>query len=564
MESAKDNSGESRKPKGSPPPSTAELDELISGYKFVEYLDSGGMGAVYKAVQKSLNRTVAVKLLPKVHLDKEGFADRFKREAHALAQLSHPHIISVYDSGETRDGQLYYVMEFVSGMDLQHLLKRESPSPRRILQIISQVCDALQYAHERGIVHRDVKPANILIDERGNVKVADFGLAKIVGPEAVDYTATGTTLGTPDYIAPEAMEYGVKIDHRVDIYSLGVMIYEILTGHVPKGQWEPPSIRSGADKRIDALVSRAMQNDPDKRYQQVSDMTQVLGKLLKNCDNWKNYRRPSKISAIMPPGGGRAASTGAVTQKFGQHPGISARPMVRTALLTALVILIGVAAAWQAGWLPGGSGVAEAAGANSPVPAEPPMPAATTEGEAAAPEQLQLAVWVLEHGGILNVLTPENMWELEGPDVPVTWPPPLVQVPKAGALLAGNSDVRFMSDLPQGRFHVWRVAFLGIPLMEAAFAELVDLIAAADTVSHLNLRGLDVPTTALEKLAGLPSLRSLDLRLSPAVTPAAMPYLGACKQLGLLRLGGGESHVTESMLEELRSLLTGCGVHDDP
>lgn len=156
------------------------------------------------------------------------------------------------------------------------------------------------------------------------------------------------------------------------------------------------------------------------------------------------------------------------------------------------------------------------------------------------------------------------MWELEGPDVPVTWPPPLVQVPKAGALLAGNSDVRFMSDLPQGRFHVWRVAFLGIPLMEAAFAELVDLIAAADTVSHLNLRGLDVPTTALEKLAGLPSLRSLDLRLSPAVTPAAMPYLGACKQLGLLRLGGGESHVTESMLEELRSLLTGCGVHDDP
>jgi len=257
MTPAKDNSGEHKGPQAAPPPTTAELNELIPACTFVEYLDSGGMGAVYRAVQKSLNRTVAVKLLSRVHLEKEGFAERFKREAHALAQLSHPNIVAVYDSGETRDGQMYYVMEFVSGMDLQQLLKRTAPPPRQILQIITQVCNALQYAHERGIVHRDIKPANILIDDQGNVKVADFGLVKMVDPQAVDPTATCPTLGTPDYIAPEAMEHGVKIDHRVDIYSLGVMTYELLTGHVPKGQFEPPSIRSGADKKVDAVVSRA-------------------------------------------------------------------------------------------------------------------------------------------------------------------------------------------------------------------------------------------------------------------------------------------------------------------
>ncbi|MGV3662831.1 MAG: protein kinase domain-containing protein [Prosthecobacter sp.] len=546
MESAPDNSGERRKPQASPPPSIAELDELIPAYKFLEYLDSGGMGAVYKAVQKSLNRTVAVKLLPRVHLDKEGFADRFKREAHALAQLNHPHIIAVYDSGETRDGQMYYVMEFVAGMDLQHLLKRESPSPRRILQIISQVCDALQYAHERGIVHRDVKPANILIDERGNVKVADFGLAKIVGPQAVDYTATGTTLGTPDYIAPEAMEYGVKIDHRVDIYSLGVMIYEILTGHVPKGQWEPPSIRSGADKRIDALVSRAMQNDPDKRYQQVSDMTQVLGKLLKNCDNWKNYRRPSKISAILPPAGGRPAATGAVTQKFGQSRTEGSRPLAWAA---GIVLTVGasIAMAWQAGWLEttqahNSRPMAEAPAAAAP-PATGPGPANTAESSATSvtPAQQNLLRWVFDRGGFVNVTTDASQPKLTG----------------------GTADVWSFADLPTRPFTIWRVCFGAASAKianEETLQEMVAPLNEVGTVSNLGLRGLAVPPVALQHLASVEALTSLDLTDSSAVTAEGVPFIAACRGLKLLRIGGLSGPADPAVVQEIRTLLPDCKI----
>ncbi len=352
MQPAQDNGEDAFKFEPFTPPSTAELDKLIPAYQFIEFIDCGGMGAVYKAVQKSLNRTVAVKLLPQVHRNKESFGERFKREAHALAALNHPHIVAVHDFGETPDGQMYYAMEFVSGMDLQHLLKRDPPEPKQIFKIITQVCEALQFAHERGIVHRDIKPANILIDERGNVKVADFGLAKVVGPQSSNYTATGTTLGTPDYIAPEALDQGCKIDHRADIYSLGVMIYELLTGHLPKGMWEAPSIPSGSDKRIDVVVSKAMQNDPDKRYQHVSDMTKVLEKLLINNNNWKNYRRPAKSGVSSPGVPLGPIATGALTLKIVQG---HAPRRHRFACSAAAVLLLGagLVAAWQSGWLPG-------------------------------------------------------------------------------------------------------------------------------------------------------------------------------------------------------------------
>lgn len=344
MQSGREQGGDAIQFEPFVPPSMEELDALIPGYRFVDFIDRGGMGAVYKAVQKSLNRIVAVKLLPQVNRNKESFAERFKREAHALAQLNHPHIIAVHDFGETADGQMYYAMEFVSGMDLQHLLRRQPPEPKQILRIITQVCEALQYAHERGIVHRDIKPANILIDERGNVKVADFGLVKVVGPQSVDYTATGTTLGTPDYIAPEALDQDGKIDHRADIYSLGVMIYELFTGHVPKGVWEPPSIRSGADKSIDAVVSKAMQNNPDKRYQHVRDMTQVLEKMLENSGNWKNFRRPAKSEVNHHLGEVGRIATDAATIRL-KKSGAQRRTMIWAAGI--VILAVALAAVWQ-------------------------------------------------------------------------------------------------------------------------------------------------------------------------------------------------------------------------
>ncbi len=510
-----------------------ELDALIPGYKFVEFIERGGMGAVYKAVQKSLNRTVAVKLLPQVHRNKESFAERFKREAHALALLNHPHIIAVHDFGETADGQMYYAMEFVSGMDLQHLLKRAPPEPRQILKIITQVCEALQFAHERGIVHRDIKPANILIDERGNVKVADFGLAKVVGPQSVDYTATGTTLGTPDYIAPEALDQDGKIDHRADIYSLGVMIYELFTGHVPKGVWEPPSVRSGADKGIDVIVSKAMQNNPEKRYQHVSDMTQVLEKLLRNSDNWKNFRRHPKSEVTEPVGKPVRIPTDADTIRMLSH-----RPKTNwLAWAAGLVLLgVGVTVAWQAGWLPKGQEAkAQAPTGNQPAPAAAPVPASP------APEQVNLVQWVFDHGGFVNVQTSVSSEKQMG----------------------GIADIYSADALPAEPFTIWRVCLSTMPISdEALLEELIFRIREAGTVANLNLRGLATPPDALRHLATIETLTNLDLMASPAVTRDAIPHLGACKRLKLLRIGGSNLPAESFIGDELRRLLPDCIIKD--
>lgn len=519
------------------PPSMEELDALIPGYKFVDFIDRGGMGAVYKAVQKSLNRTVAVKLLPRVHRDKETFAERFKREAHALAQLNHPHIVAVHDFGETPDGQMYYAMEYVAGMDLHHLLRRDPPGPEKILRIIKQVCDALQFAHERGIVHRDIKPANILIDERGNVKVADFGLAKVVGPQSVDFTATGTTLGTPDYIAPEALDQYSKIDHRADIYSLGVMIYELLTGHVPKGVWEPPSIRSGADKRIDVVVSTAMQNNPEKRYQHVSDMTQVLEKLLLNSENWKNFRRPVRSE---PPKGDVPSriDTDAETIKVSRR---KSRPAKRKwmARVAGMVILgAGLTTALQKGWF------ATPDGASKPAPGAEGLPP-DLEALGVAPAQIALAGWVFAHDGFLNVQTTGSSEKSMGDE----------------------HDIWYPVDLPHKPFTIWRVSFAaaGRPITEEEDLEaLVNLLHAAGTVSNLNLRGLQVPEAALGQLRDLISLTNLDLTASSTLTHEAVPFLAACTQLKLLRVGGTlRQPVDPAVVQELRLALPDCKILQD-
>jgi serine/threonine protein kinase len=509
------------------PPSTAELDGLIAGYKFLEFVERGGMGAVYKAVQKSLNRTVAVKLLPRVHRNKESFAERFKREAHALAQLNHPHIIGVHDFGETPDGQMYYVMEFVSGMDLQHLLKRNPPEPRQILKIITQVCEALQFAHEHGIVHRDIKPANILIDERGNVKVADFGLAKVVGPQSVDYTATGTTLGTPDYIAPEALDQSKNIDHRADIYSLGVMIYELFTGHVPKGMWEPPSVRSGADKGIDAVVSKAMQNNPEKRYQHVRDMTQVLEKLFKNSDNWKNFRRPPKSEILNSAGEPVRIPSNADTIRMES----TMRPKRWLAWAAGIVLLSGAAAAWHGGWLAPTKTV-DPQSSTVEQPAKPvPVPS--------APEQVKLAEWVFAHDGFLNVLTESNPEKQMG----------------------DGANIWYAADLPPEPFTIWRASFTAAPIKEeGALEELVRLASEAGTVSNLCLRGMEVPIPALAHLADLATLSSLDLSASSMVTDDVVEHLAACKSLRLLRVSTSRLPAGGGLADKLGLLLPECKV----
>lgn len=216
------------------PPPLAALAALFPQLEILRLIGAGGMGAVYQARQTALGRFVALKILPAGPVGGGGEAassERFNREARALARLSHPNIVSVHEFGQA--GNLhYFLMEYVDGANLRQLQRAGRLSPREALQVIPQLCDALQYAHDEGVVHRDIKPENVLVDRKGRVKVADFGLAKLLDPDAGSsrLTLEGQVMGTPHYMAPEQVERPLSVDHRADIYSLGVVFYEMLTG----------------------------------------------------------------------------------------------------------------------------------------------------------------------------------------------------------------------------------------------------------------------------------------------------------------------------------------------
>jgi len=250
-----------------------EVAKLFPQLEILDLIGAGGMGAVYKARQPALDRIVALKLLPSVRVGGSGFAERFNREARALARLNHPNIVAVYEFGDA-GGLHYFLMEYVDGANLRLLEQGSRLSPREALQLIPQICDALQYAHDEGVVHRDIKPENVLVDRKGRVKIADFGLAKILGVEtgSTRLTAEGQVMGTPHYMAPEQIERPLSVDHRADIYSLGVVLYEMLTGDLPLGKFEPPSRKVRVDVKFDEVVLRALENDPARRYQRASEV----------------------------------------------------------------------------------------------------------------------------------------------------------------------------------------------------------------------------------------------------------------------------------------------------
>ena len=254
-------------------PSPAELGALLPQLEVCELIGQGGMGAVYRAVQRHLDRSVALKILPRERGADPDFAARFAREAKALARLNHPNLVAIHDYGQT-DGWCWLVMEFVDGANLRQVMHTGRLSPQQALAIVPQLCDALQYAHDEGVVHRDIKPENILLDARGRVKIADFGLAKLRGetPGGEALTGSGAILGTVHYMAPEQVEGAKSVDHRADIYSLGVVFYEMLTGGLPLGRFEPPSRRIELDVRFDEVVLKALEKDPARRYQQASEV----------------------------------------------------------------------------------------------------------------------------------------------------------------------------------------------------------------------------------------------------------------------------------------------------
>ena len=296
------------------PPPVSEIAERFPQLDLLGLIGCGGMGAVYKARQKALDRLVALKILPPAVSRDPSFAERFAREAKVLAKLSHPNIVTLYEFGES-GGLYYFLMDYVDGMNLRQLIRDGRIAPREALAIVPQICDALQCAHDQGIVHRDIKPENILLDRKGRVKVADFGLAKLVAqhdtddsfikgrsgtPVSPEITDAGRIMGTPPYMAPEQREHPTEVDHRADIYSLGVVFYQMLTGELPGAKLEPPSKKVVIDVRLDEVVLRALAQKPERRYQQVGDIKTMCATLTQ------------AVPAAERPHGGEAAAN--VTQ----------------------------------------------------------------------------------------------------------------------------------------------------------------------------------------------------------------------------------------------------------
>ena len=277
------------------PPPVEKLGPLFPQLEILELIGKGGMGAVYKARQRELDRIVALKILPPDVGQDAAFADRFTREARALAKLNHPGIVTIYDFGRA-DGLYFFLMEYVDGVSLQQLMHGGRVSAREALAIVPQICDALQFAHDQGIVHRDIKPGNILLDRRGRVKVADFGLAKIIGnqnegepsggegaPASSALSDASKVMGTPQYMSPEQISAPGEVDHRADIYALGVVFYQMLTGELPGKPLQPPSKKVQVDVRLDEVVLRALEKKPELRYQQVSEVKTMVETILQTA-----------------------------------------------------------------------------------------------------------------------------------------------------------------------------------------------------------------------------------------------------------------------------------------
>lgn len=261
---------------------------LSDRYRIEERIATGGMGSVYLATDQRLDRRVALKVLKEELADDERFVERFRREARAAGALSHPNIAGVFDFGQ--DGERYYmVMELAEGHDLARLLREEGPlSPERSVRIGSQIAFALDHAHAAGVVHRDIKPPNVIIGEADRVKVTDFGIARAIGESTL--TATGSVLGTAHYISPEQAGGGV-VGPSADIYALGIVLYEMLTGSLPftgdsalavamrhvSDEVPPPSeLNPEIPANLDAVVAGATAKDPNDRFSSAREMADAL------------------------------------------------------------------------------------------------------------------------------------------------------------------------------------------------------------------------------------------------------------------------------------------------
>lgn len=300
-------------------PTTEELQQLLPAYDVLSFIAKGGMGAVYKAHQKSLERNVAIKILPREFGEDHGFRRRFEDEAKAMAKLNHPNLISVYDFGEV-DHMLYIVMEFVDGTSFHESFHGRAIAEKEVAHLVAGICEGLAHAHEAGILHRDIKPANILLDSKNRPKIGDFGLARLTE----ETEGEGIIYGTPDYIAPEVIKNPGAVDTRSDVFSTGVILYELLTGKLPEKRYIPASQIEDVDPRFDKIVRRATHPSPMLRFANGEAMASDLKTLQDALDN--------QVTGIVtaPPAGMATPVTG-TTQPPAHATGPQTQPPISEA-----------------------------------------------------------------------------------------------------------------------------------------------------------------------------------------------------------------------------------------
>ncbi|MGH8937655.1 MAG: protein kinase domain-containing protein [Acidimicrobiia bacterium] len=314
------------------------LEKITDRFEIGDEIASGGMATVWRGRDRSLDRAVAIKRLhPNIAAEPQA-ADRFKREALAAASLSHPGVVTVFDAGEDQEGP-FIVMEFVEGETLADLLRREGRlSPERAVEIAARVAEALDHAHRRGLVHRDVKPGNILLDPAGNVKVADFGIAKSL-QDTDRFTKSGTVLGTVAYLAPEQAA-GDGATAASDIYGLGVVLYELLTGRVPFEAETPVAValahqtqapaRPGrfapVPSTLEEIIMRALAKDPGRRFGTAEEMAGALR-------GWQAGRAPAPVPPATGAEAARTAPMEAAPSRTRRQTAVVAAPPSRAAPL---------------------------------------------------------------------------------------------------------------------------------------------------------------------------------------------------------------------------------------
>ncbi len=277
--------------------------ESFPGYKLIKKIGEGGMAVVYKGVQASLNRPVAIKVLSKQVENHSFLMERFNRESLIIARLNHPHIIHVIDRGTTQDGMPYFVMEYVDGIDLQAAIRAGRLDFNRKLDLVIQVCKALSYAHRNGVVHRDTKPSNVLIDGDGNARVADFGIAQLFDGRDSDPTGThpNMIIGSLPYMSPEQQNDAKGVTARSDLYSLGALTYELFTGIKPVGRFRLPSeILPKFPQPLEEIIVRCLDPDPERRPATADEIKASLLKLLQGAhlDSSQKERASQGISRI--------------------------------------------------------------------------------------------------------------------------------------------------------------------------------------------------------------------------------------------------------------------------